>query len=202
MKRFTTSMIAGVLLVSLLYWLLAGLSQPTDRDVSNGPHLRPVDVLLEPSKTTPISPLPLRPERRIKPTAPIPIVPPSALTEIRDETPSIIFTIPDSPRIGCEPSCNTACLGIVIHDPQELGLTAGAFVFWIYQDSPAERAGFQGSDIIVELNDHRINSYEQIPIVVSEMRTEEPFQARVFRDGRHETLRGLVGKMQNRACLP
>jgi hypothetical protein len=224
MTRFATSAIAGLLLVAALYWSLAELSKPRDRHELYHLRLHPAPVLL-PSEVTPLSPLPPKSERRVKPTVHVPIVsgvrlipelptdeapsfpPPSALdllasTETRDETPPLIRALYDSPCVACETSCGSACLGIQIIQPQQPDLPAGAFVSLMFESSPAKRAGLQVSDIIVELNDHRIDSYDQIPLVVCNMQSGEPFRARVFRNGRQENLNGVVGEMQDLACFP
>jgi Do/DeqQ family serine protease len=72
--------------------------------------------------------------------------------------------------------------------------TRGAVVTRVLPKSPAEKAGVQVEDVIVEANGHAIDSFVQLRNLVGLLRIGEKVELKVLRDGKPRTLSVTIGK--------
>lgn len=78
-----------------------------------------------------------------------------------------------------------------------LGLadTHGALISEVQPGSPAEKAGMQVGDLIVEFNGQRIREFRELPLRVSTTAPGVKTQVVVMRDGKRRTLQVMVGEL-------
>ncbi len=65
----------------------------------------------------------------------------------------------------------------------------GAFVFSVYQDSPAAKSGLLPGDFIVSIDNRNIASSEEVIQQVASLAPDKTYRFGIVRDGREETLR-------------
>ncbi|RMD59115.1 PDZ domain-containing protein, partial [Candidatus Parcubacteria bacterium] len=97
---------------------------------------------------------------------------------------------------------NYGWLGVLIQDvsnrlAKSFGLErpVGALIAKIVSDSPAERAGLQVGDVIIEYNEHTIKSSADLPPLVMRTGVGEVATLKVLREGKAITLKVIVGKL-------
>ena len=78
---------------------------------------------------------------------------------------------------------------------RSLGLEGaeGALVADVFEDSPAESAGIRIGDIVLEFGGKTVPSSRRLPHLVAQSETDEAVEVVVWRDGKRETLRLVVG---------
>lgn len=69
----------------------------------------------------------------------------------------------------------------------KLPVTEGAFITEVLQDSPAEKAGLKAGDIVVQMNDTKIVSFQQFRSLVSSIPANTEFKVSYIRDGKTYT---------------
>ncbi len=77
-------------------------------------------------------------------------------------------------------------IGISIHDVEESeteGLAEGAVVGEVREESPARRAGLEPGDVVVEFDDERVRSAQQLSRLVQETPAGRSVSATIVRDG-------------------
>lgn len=99
-------------------------------------------------------------------------------------------------------------LGVAIQDmdqalAESFGLSRprGALVSQVNADSPAEAAGVQVGDVIIRFDDQPIERSSHLPPLVGSTPVGQSVPLTVLRDGREQTLRLTVGKLQETQSL-
>ncbi|MCX6623332.1 MAG: DegQ family serine endoprotease [Acidobacteria bacterium] len=75
------------------------------------------------------------------------------------------------------------------------GESYGALVAQVSPDSPAEKAGLQPGDIILELNDNRVEDSRTLSLSVSQMSPGSPAHLKVFRNGASKDFVVTLGEL-------
>jgi serine protease Do len=80
----------------------------------------------------------------------------------------------------------------------------GALVSQVVRGSPAESAGLQAGDIILELDSHEIVESSDLPHVVGLIRPGKEVAASVMREGKMESIKVKIGELSERgvSALP
>jgi serine protease Do/serine protease DegQ len=81
---------------------------------------------------------------------------------------------------------------------EQLGLprsTRGVVVTDIDPDSPAEKAGIKRADVILAINKHPINTWEELRLLVSQIVPESKAELTIVRDGKQRTIDVTLGKV-------
>jgi serine protease Do len=73
----------------------------------------------------------------------------------------------------------------------------GALVAEVMKDSPAEKSGLKGGDIILEFDGHPINEMNQLPRFVAETPVGKKVKLLVLRDGRQETMHVTIEQLKD-----
>ena len=88
-----------------------------------------------------------------------------------------------------------AWLGVLIQDvnnelAESFGLDrpSGALISRVLPDSPAEKSGLKSGDIIMKFNGEKIEHSAALPYVVGQMKAGEKVDAKVYRDGKEQTI--------------
>lgn len=99
-------------------------------------------------------------------------------------------------------------LGLVIKDTneataQELKLPhiTGAMVVSVVAGSPAEKAGFQKNDVIMEFDGQRVRSAAQLHRLIEETPPDRTISVQISRQGKLQTLEAKIGTRGPRALL-
>jgi Do/DeqQ family serine protease len=74
-----------------------------------------------------------------------------------------------------------------------VGLDSGAIVTSVLADSAAEQAGIEVSDIIVEIDGHKIASSRELRNTVALIRQGDEIDLVLYRDGQKRTLNAVIG---------
>jgi len=75
----------------------------------------------------------------------------------------------------------------------------GALVAKVIKDSPAESAGLQIGDVIVEFDGHKIETSGELPPVVGITAIDEKVKVKIFRDKGKKSIKVVVGLLVNKA---
>ena len=78
---------------------------------------------------------------------------------------------------------------------EAMGLTStkGALVSSVIEDSPADKAGFQETDIILKIGDKTIKNVNHLRNVVAMLEAEESYVFTIMREGKEHTLKVKIG---------
>lgn len=77
--------------------------------------------------------------------------------------------------------------------------THGALVNEVIKDSPAERAGLQRGDVIVEYNDQPVKDLNDLPRLVAATEVDTLVKVRIFREGKERVVKVRIGKLDEGA---
>ncbi|MCD6525996.1 MAG: DegQ family serine endoprotease [Desulfuromonas sp.] len=95
-------------------------------------------------------------------------------------------------------------LGVTIQQVSEdlansFGLhdATGALISAIAKDSPAARAGLKRGDVILRLNDQKIESMNDLPRLVADIPVGEKAQVTIFRQGEEKIFAVEIGKLED-----
>ena len=72
----------------------------------------------------------------------------------------------------------------------------GALVSSVEKDGPADRAGFKTGDVIVEFDGKKVGDSRQLPLIVGAVKPGRDTVAKVWREGKEQTLHVTVGELQ------
>jgi serine protease Do len=81
---------------------------------------------------------------------------------------------------------------------QSFGLDSekGALVAEVMKDSPAEKAGFKGGDIILEFDGHPIHEMSELPRLVATTQVGKKVNVKILRDGQEKTLPVTIERLK------
>ena len=106
----------------------------------------------------------------------------------------------DKPMVEGMPEAGSGWLGVSTQDltPKlsrrfNLKVEAGAFVKDVMADSPAEKAGLQEEDVIVEFNGKRVDDADDLLQAVRKARPGTPANVVVMRNNERKTLQATIG---------
>src|SRR5262249_60831078 len=77
-----------------------------------------------------------------------------------------------------------------------LSETRGALVASVERDGPADKGGFKTGDVILEFDGKAVSDSRQLPLIVAAIRPGREAEAKVWRDGKEQTLGGTVGELR------
>ena len=83
-----------------------------------------------------------------------------------------------------------------VADSLELENTDGALVASVISDSPADKAGIEVGDVIIQLDHHDIDSPKTLSKVVASLDWQKKAKVKVWRDEKHKTLHVKIGKQE------
>ncbi len=99
-------------------------------------------------------------------------------------------------------------LGVLIQNvtrelAESFGLSKpqGALVSQVLPDSPAERAGLQVGDVIVEFNGRNVPTSSALPPMVGVTPIDKPVNVKVLRDGKYKNLQVTIGELPSEETL-
>lgn len=72
----------------------------------------------------------------------------------------------------------------------------GALVASVEKDGPADKAGFKTGDVVVEFDGKKVTDSRQLPLIVGAVKPGRDATAKVWRDGKEQTLHLIVGELQ------
>ena len=75
--------------------------------------------------------------------------------------------------------------------------TEGALVGDVVKDSPAEKAGIQRGDVIVEFNGQKVSSMEELPTIVAATKPGEEAKVVAIRGGKRQNFQVKIEKLQD-----
>ena len=81
---------------------------------------------------------------------------------------------------------------------ESLGLekAEGALVANVIKDGPAEKAGIQAGDVIIEFDNKKVAHMRRLPRIVAETNIEKPVSVLLWRDSRKVTVKVTVGELE------
>lgn len=80
-------------------------------------------------------------------------------------------------------------------DSFKLGTPRGALVGSVIRNSPAEKAGFENGDVILEFNDKKIIYSGDLPLIVGRIKPETNVNALVYRNGKEKIIPVIIGQL-------
>jgi len=132
-------------------------------------------------------------------------------TAIKPAANAISFTVPINiakkilPQLRSAGRVTRGWLGVVIQDvPDELaqqwGLesTSGALVQQVQPSGPAQTAGLQRGDVIVEFDGQRLDDRRHLSRVVGDTPVDKAVEVRIYREGEAKTVTVTVGELVER----
>jgi serine protease Do len=72
----------------------------------------------------------------------------------------------------------------------------GALVSSVERDGPADKAGFKTGDVVVEFDGKKVTDSRQLPLIVGAVKPGRDVAAKVWREGKEQTLQVTVGELQ------
>ena len=78
-----------------------------------------------------------------------------------------------------------------------LNKVKGAFVLTVNKNSPAEQAGLKSGDIILSFDGKEINEMSVLPPMVAATPVGKTVDARIYRDGKEQTVKVKIGNRQS-----
>ncbi len=112
------------------------------------------------------------------------------------------------PQLKSKGKVTRGWLGVVIQGvtpaiAESLGMdeARGALVANVSSDGPAERAGIQIGDVIVEFNNQRVKESNDLPIIVARTPVGKKVGVTVLRDGRDVKLSVTIGELKDEEVL-
>jgi hypothetical protein len=125
----------------------------------------------------------------------------------RKETPGYVLELNKQPLLGSASVPNNTTggyLGTTLQEmTEELAKTSGlnkvkgAFVQTVIKKSPAEQAGLKSGDIILSFDGKEINEVSVLPPIVAATPVGKTVDARIFRDGKEQTIKVKIGNRQS-----
>jgi hypothetical protein len=125
----------------------------------------------------------------------------------RNDMPGYVLKLNKQPLPGSASVPNNATggyLGITLQKmTEELAKTSGlnkvkgAFVLTVNKNSPAEQAGLKSGDIILSFDGKEINEVSVLPPIVAATPVGKTVDARIYRDGKEQTVKVKIGNRQS-----
>ena len=130
-------------------------------------------------------------------------------TAINPRANTIGFTVPINmaktilPQLRGQGRVTRGWLGVVIQgitpelaESFDLENEFGALVSKVLPDSPAQRAGIERGDVIVEFNNKQIKEWKELPRLVGETPVEKPVDVVVIRNSDRKTMQVKIGALE------
>lgn len=125
----------------------------------------------------------------------------------RNDMPGYVLKLNKQPLPGSVSVPNNATggyLGTTLQKmTEELAKTSGlnkvkgAFVLTVNKNSPAEQAGLKSGDIILSFDGKEINEMSVLPPIVAATPVGKTVDARIYRDGKEQTVKVKIGNRQS-----
>jgi len=108
------------------------------------------------------------------------------------------------PQLRDEGRVTRGWLGVTVQalnqelaDSFGLDSTHGALVNEVIKDSPADKAGLERGDIIVEYDGKRVDELNDLPRLVAATPVGETVRVKIFRDGKERTVKVEIGRLDD-----
>ena len=108
------------------------------------------------------------------------------------------------PQLRDEGRVTRGWLGVTVQalnkelaDSFDLDSTHGALVNEVIKDSPADKAGLQRGDIIVEYDGKQVDELNDLPRLVAATPVDETVKVKVYRDGKERTVKVKIGRLDD-----
>ena len=95
-------------------------------------------------------------------------------------------------------------LGVEVRDvdkklieKKDLKIDYGAYVDKVVEDSPAEEAGIEKGDVIIEINGKRIDDAEDLTVAVRKIKPKTEVKVNIVRKGEKKSIPVVIGKMKS-----
>jgi len=72
--------------------------------------------------------------------------------------------------------------------------TGGVYVAKVYEDNPAHEAGLKSGDVIIAINDEKINTSRDLTITIANLKVDETVDVKIVRDGKEKIVKVTLGK--------
>jgi serine protease Do len=112
------------------------------------------------------------------------------------------------PQLKSKGKVTRGWLGVVIQGvtpalAETLGMeqARGALVNEVFSDGPAQRAGVQKGDVIIEFGGHRVKESNDLPIIVARTPVNKEVSVIVLRDGKEVDLSVTVGELKEEEII-
>jgi len=135
-------------------------------------------------------------------------------TAINPRANTIGFAVPINmakevlPQLKTKGSVTRGWLGVVIQhitpeltEALDLADDKGALVSKVAPDGPAEKAGVEHGDVIVEFDGQAIDDWNELPRVVAATPVGKKVEVTLIRDGKRKTVRVEVGALEEESVL-
>lgn len=95
-------------------------------------------------------------------------------------------------------------LGVEVRDvdkrlmeKKDLKIDYGAYVDKVVEDSPAEEAGIEKGDVIIEINGKRVDDAEDLTVAVRKIKPKTEVRVNIIRKGEKKSIPVVIGKMKS-----
>lgn len=95
-------------------------------------------------------------------------------------------------------------LGVEVRDvdkklmeKKDLKIDYGAYVDKVVEDSPAEEAGIEKGDVIIEINGKRVDDAEDLTVAVRKIKPKTEVNVNIVRKGEKKSIPVVIGKLKS-----
>lgn len=79
-------------------------------------------------------------------------------------------------------------------DALELEDVRGAIITSVQKGSPADKAGLQFSDVVIDIDGQKVNQSQDLPYIIGQMKPEDKARIKIVRKGKFKTLVATLGE--------
>jgi serine protease Do len=76
----------------------------------------------------------------------------------------------------------------------DTGGVYGVYVAKVYEDNPAHEAGIETGDVIISVNDQKIQTSRDLTMTIAGLKVDETVDVKIIRDGKEKTVKVKLGK--------